>query len=115
MVEDRGPVLVAVVAELRIGCERINVAPEDVEKLFVTDLARVISNLYCLCVAGRTGCHLLVRRVLLGAAGIAGDSRDDSVNFIVRRLHAPKTTAGQSRRRGFSASGAWVSSVSKTR
>ena len=71
MVKDRGPVLASVVAELRIGCERINVAPEDFEKFFVTDLTGVIGNLYRFRVAGCTGRHLFIGRVLLGSAGIA--------------------------------------------
>src|SRR5687767_10392760 len=54
-IEDRGAILRAVVAELRVLLERVHVAPEDVEELLVRDLRRVVHDLDRLGVARPAG------------------------------------------------------------
>src|SRR5207245_7979831 len=70
-IEDGAAILVAVIAELRIGRDRIDVVPEHVEQLGVTDLARVVCQLDGFGMPGRAGRHLLVRGVRFGATGIS--------------------------------------------
>ena len=93
--EDAGAVLAAHVAELRVGGQRIDVAPEHVEELCVGDLAGVVHDLDRLGVAGLAGRDLLVRRVRRAAARVAGGGRDDAVQLVERRLHAPEAAAGE--------------------
>src|SRR5206468_3306773 len=98
VVEDRGAVLVAVVAELRLRRERVDVVPEDVEQLRVADLAGVVDDLDRLRVAGAARRHLLVGGVLGMAAGVADGGRDDPRQLLEGRLHAPEAPAGEARR-----------------
>src|SRR4051812_5692710 len=58
--EDRGPVLVATVAELPVFRERVDVVPENLQQLLVADLRRIIDNLDRFRVAGAAGGHLPV-------------------------------------------------------
>src|SRR2546423_1795806 len=41
------------------------------------------------------GRPLLVRRIGLAAADVGGRGRDDAVQLVVRRLHAPKAATGE--------------------
>src|SRR6516165_6354739 len=52
VIEDRAAVLVAVVAELPILGQRIDVVPEHVEQLLIAHLGRVVHDLHCFGVAG---------------------------------------------------------------
>src|SRR5262249_58116175 len=52
MIEDRAAVLVAVVAELPILRQRIDVVPEHVEQLLIAHLGRVVHDLHRFSVAG---------------------------------------------------------------
>ena len=45
VIEDRGPVLIAVIAELRVLRQWIDIVPENVEQLLLADLGRVVSDL----------------------------------------------------------------------
>src|SRR2546428_9653138 len=98
VVEDRGAVLVAVVAELRLRRERVDVVPEDVEQLLVSELAGVVDDLDRLGVARAARRHLLVGGVLGVAARVADGGRDDPVQLLEGRLHAPEASAGEGRR-----------------
>src|ERR1051325_9222179 len=95
--EDGRPVLLPVVAELRVRRQRVDVVPVDVQQLLVRHLARVVQHLHRLCVAGEAGRHLLVRRVLAVAAGVAGSHGVNAVQALERRLHAPEAAAGERR------------------
>src|SRR5207302_768122 len=97
--EDRAAILIAVIAELRVGGHRIDVVPKRVEQLRVADLAGVVLQLDRFGMAGRAGGDLLIRRILLGAAGISDGDRDDAVELVERRFHAPETAAGEGRSR----------------
>ena len=44
--------MVAGIAELRVGGERIDVAPEHLEQLFIADFLRIVGDLYGFGVAG---------------------------------------------------------------
>src|SRR5262245_48347373 len=90
VIEDGGAILAAAVAELAVGRDGIDVVPEHLEQLLITDPGRVIGDLDRLGVAGAPGGDLLVARVLRGAAAVAHDHRRDAVQGLERRLHAPE-------------------------
>src|SRR5262249_13463148 len=46
VVEDRGTILVAMVAKLGVGSDRIDVVPEDVQQLLIADLGGVVDDLH---------------------------------------------------------------------
>src|SRR5436309_3119107 len=98
VVEDRGSILVAVVAELRLRRERVDVVPEDVEQLRVADLARVVDDLDRFGVSGAARRHLLVGGVPGVAAGVADGGREDALQLLEGGLHAPEAPAGEGRR-----------------
>src|SRR3989454_7154545 len=64
--------LVPIVAEMPVRRGWINVVPEDLQELGVADLGGIEEDLDRLRVAGLPGRHVLVGRILLHAAGIAG-------------------------------------------
>src|SRR6266481_7122475 len=69
--EDRRAVLRPHVGSLAIHRRRIVLAPEDVEQLLVRHARGIVVDEHALRVAGTRGAHLLVRRILDGAAGVA--------------------------------------------
>jgi hypothetical protein len=58
--EDRRAILAAVVAELRVARDRVDVVPEDVEQLLVADLGGIVDDVYRLGVARDASRDLLV-------------------------------------------------------
>src|SRR6266540_5047330 len=95
MIKDGGAILAAGVTELRIGGERIDVAPEHIEQFFVADFRRIIGDLYRFGVAGGAAAHFFVSRILFCAADIAGNRGDRAFKLVVRWFHTPKTAAGK--------------------
>src|SRR6202049_3664792 len=61
VIEDGAAVLVAVIAELRIGRDRVDVVPEHVEQLRIADLGGGVCQLDGFRVPGRRGPQLLAR------------------------------------------------------
>src|SRR5258706_5503512 len=94
-VEDRRAVLVPHVAELAVLHQRIDVVPERVEQLLVTDLRRIVGYLDGLDVAGAARGDLLVGGILLAAARISRSGRQDARDLVERRFHAPEATGGE--------------------
>src|SRR3989442_4865512 len=107
VVEDGRAVLESIVTELPVRRGWINVVPEDLQELGVADLGGIEEDLDRLRVAGLPGRHVLVGRILLHAAGIAGRGGNHAVHLVQRLFHAPETPA---RERGLLQSpavGAW--------
>src|SRR5687767_12852367 len=98
MIEDGRAILVAGVTELRVGCEWIDVAPENIEQPFIADFFWIIGYLDGFSMAGAAGHNLLVSRILFSAADVAGGRREHAFELIVRRFHAPEAAPGK---RGF--------------
>jgi hypothetical protein len=96
-VEDGRAVLMAAIAELPLGGERVDVVPVQVEQLGVARLGRIIEDVHGLGVPGGARAHLLVADVLLAAAVEAADHRLDARLPLERRLHAPEAAAGEDR------------------
>src|SRR5262249_21532413 len=72
---------------------------EDVEELVIADARRVEQHLHGLGVAGTVRRHLLVRRVLLGPAGVAGGHGEHAGDALEGGLHAPEAAAREGRDR----------------
>src|SRR5262249_45574967 len=70
---------------------------EDLEQLFVADLARVVFDLDRFGVTGAAGADLVVARVLGVAAGVADGRRDHPRHGVVRGLHTPEAATGERR------------------
>src|SRR5262245_22572733 len=71
VIVDRAAVLVAVVAELAILRQRVDVVPEHVEQLLVAHLGRVVDDLDRLGVSGAAARDLLIAGIGAAPAGIA--------------------------------------------
>ena len=95
VIEDRAAVLVAVVAELPILCQRIDVVPEHVEQLLIAHLGRVVHDLHCFGVAGAAARDLLVAGIGGAPAGIARGGADHAFDLVEIGLYAPETAAGE--------------------
>src|SRR5262249_15049108 len=95
MIEDRAAVLVAVIAELPILRQRIDVVPEHVEQLVIAHLGRVVHDLHRFGVPGAAVRDLLVAGIGGVPAGIARGGADHAVDLVEIGLHAPETAAGE--------------------
>src|ERR1700704_5952407 len=91
--EDGRVIGAALVAELALGIDRIDVAPEPVDKLRVADLGGIVGHLHCLVVAGRLGGDLFVGRLVDGTAGVAGDRAEHARHLLEGFFHAPEAAA----------------------
>ena len=97
--EDLGAIAVAAIAELPAGVERVDVAPEDVQQLRVTDARRVVAHLHDLRVAGPAGRHALVGRVRDLAARETGHHVQHAGRPLEGRLDTPEAAPGEDRAR----------------
>src|SRR5262249_59099346 len=95
VIEDRGAVLVAHVAELPVLRERIDVVPENIEKLVVAHLRGVKGDLYRFGMPGAAVRHLLVGGIGGAAAGIARRGAAHALDLVEIGLHAPEAPAGE--------------------
>src|SRR5262249_15103834 len=100
MIEDRAAVLVAVIAELPILRQGIDVVPEHVEQLVIAHLGRVVDDLYRFGMPGAAVRDLLVAGIGGVPAGVARGGADHAVDLVEIGLHAPETAAGEGRSRG---------------
>src|SRR5439155_1730417 len=66
VIEDRRAVLAAPIRELPVFGGRIDVVPEDVQQVLVTDLCRIVKHLNRFRVPGFSSPHLMVSRMWLG-------------------------------------------------
>src|SRR5688500_15898596 len=98
--EDRAAVLVADIAELAIDREWIDIAPEDLQQLRVTDQCRVVAHQHRLGMAGAAGRYLLISGIGDVATDIARRGRFHPRQLVERRFHAPETAAGEDRHGG---------------
>src|SRR5262249_59603492 len=84
----------AVVAELPILRQRIDVVPEHVEQLLIAHLGRVVHDLHRFGVAGAAARYLLVAGIGVVPAGIARGGADHSLDLVEISLYAPETAYG---------------------
>src|SRR5262249_1127467 len=96
VVKDRRAILTAHVAKLPVRSERIDITPEHLEQLLVTDLFWIIGNLDHLCLSGLAGRYFLIRRIFLCSTRVTRDGRNDPVELVKGWFHAPETAAGKS-------------------
>src|SRR5205823_4162127 len=64
-------VLLALVAELAFRIVRVDIVPEDIQQLAVTDPARIVADLDRFPMPGRARGYLVISGIHLGAAGVA--------------------------------------------
>src|SRR5262249_25086181 len=95
MIEDRAAVLVAVIAELPILRQRIDVVPEHVEQLVMLPLGGVDPALPPFGGPGAAGGARLVGGMGGVPAGIARGGADHALDLVEIGLHAPETAAGE--------------------
>ncbi len=91
--EDRRAILRAAVTELPVLGEGIDIAPKNIQQLFVADSGRIIVDLHGFSVAGTASRNLFIGRVGGVATGIAGHGVPHARQFFEWRLHAPETAA----------------------
>ena len=94
-IEDRAAVLRAAIAELAVGCERINRRPECGQQLGVTGLGRVKAHLHRFNMASLAGGHLFVGWIGHRAADITGCGGYHTRYLVKIRLSAPEATTGK--------------------
>ena len=83
----------ALVAELAVWIERVDIVPVVVEQLGVGHLGGIVGHLDRFLIAFMVA----IGRVRLGAAGIARDRLGDAVDLVEGSLHAPEAAAGEDR------------------
>src|SRR5262249_52384285 len=94
-IEDRAAILVAVVAELTILRQRIDVVPEHVEQLVIAHLGRIVHDLHRFGVTGAAVRNLFVAGVDGVPASVAGGGANYAVDLVEIGLHAPEAAAGE--------------------
>src|ERR1700756_841694 len=100
MIEDRAAVLVAVIAELPILRQEIDVMPKHVEQLVITHLGRVVYDLHRFGMPGAAVRDLLVAGIGGVPAGVARGGADHVVDLVKIGFHAPEAAAGEGRSGG---------------
>jgi hypothetical protein len=101
MIKDRSSILVAVIAELPVLRQWIDVVPEHVQELLIADLRGVVDDLDRLGMTCPPARDLFITWIGGSAAGIAGGCADHTRDLIEVGLHAPEASAGKSSDRGF--------------
>ena len=96
VVENSRFVVPAPVHELPAVVSRVYIKPEDVEKLLVRDLVRVVYDFNGFKVIRSAVTDVMVARVFLLPAGIADRGRDNAREVVERGLHTPETAARKS-------------------
>ena len=86
------------VHELAAGVGGIDMFPEHLQQPAERHARGIVDGLHRLDVAGPAGGDLLVGRIHLSPAGVAGDHLLDAVYLFQVRLDAPETSASQRRR-----------------
>src|SRR6516162_7454518 len=100
MIEDRAAVLVAVIAELPILRQRIDVVPKHVEQLVIAHLGRVVDDLHRFGMPSAAVRDLLVAGIGGVSAGVARGGADHAVDLVEICFHAPEAAAGEGRSGG---------------
>src|SRR6516164_3157686 len=100
MIEDRAAVVVAVIEELPILRQRIDVVPEHVEELVIAHLGRVVDDLHRFGMPSAAVRDLLVAGIGGVSAGVARGGADHAVDLVEIRFHAPEAAAGEGRSGG---------------
>src|SRR5258708_24151862 len=100
MIEDRAAVLVAVIAELPILRQGIDVMPKHVEQLVIAHLGWVVYDLHRFGMPGAAVRDLLVAGIGGVPAGVARGGADHAVDLVEIGFHAPEATAGEGRSGG---------------
>src|SRR5260221_2156953 len=100
MIEDRAAVLVAVIAELPILRQGIDVMPKHVEQLVIAHLGWVVYDLHRFGMPGAAVRDLLVAGIGGVPAGGAPGGADQAVDLVEIGFHAPEAAAGEGRSGG---------------
>src|SRR5262249_5531217 len=87
-IKDRAAVLVAVVAELPILRQRIDIVPEHVEQPAIAHLRRIVHDLHRLGMAGTAMRDLLIGRIGRMTTGIARGRADHALDLVKIGLYA---------------------------
>src|SRR5258707_1575987 len=95
-IKDCAAILVAVVAELSILRQGIDVVPEHVEQLVVAYLGRVVHDLHRLGMTSAAVRDLLVGRIGRMTAGITRGLADHALDLVEIGLHTPEAAARES-------------------
>ena len=90
-----GNVLCAAIHKLPAVIGRIDTSPKNFQQIFIGNLLWIIMDLNRLNMFGQAACHCFIGRVFPVTAGVARNNFLDSGQFLKRRLHAPKTSAGK--------------------
>src|SRR5258707_9750419 len=99
MIEDRAAVLVAVIAELPILRQGIDVMPKHVEQLVIAHLGRVVYDLHRFGMPGAAVRDMLVAGIGGVPAGVGRGGADHAVDPVGIRFHAPEADGGGRRSR----------------
>ena len=97
--EDRGPILIALVAELAVGVGRIDRPQEAGNEVGVADLPRIVDHPHRFEMTGAAAADLLVGRVGGAAATEAGRRRDHARHMLEGGFGGPEAAAGEDRAR----------------
>ncbi len=97
MKEDLGPILIAHIAELPVGDERVDVVPEMVQQLLVAHNRRIENDADRLGVPGAAAWYLSIRRIYNCSTGVAGCRGYDAANLVEVGFRAPETARREGR------------------
>src|SRR5262249_28873820 len=95
-IKDRAAILIAVIAELLIFRQRIDIVPKNIEQLLVGDFRWIEDDLNRLGMARPAVGNLLIGRIGGAPAGIARGCADHACDLVEVGLHTPETAAGES-------------------
>src|SRR5258707_9567155 len=100
MIEARAAVWVAVIGELPILRQGIDVMPKHVEQLVIAHLGGVVYDLHRFGMPGAAVRDLLVAGIGGVPAGVTRGGADHAVDLVEIGFHAPEAAAGAGRRGG---------------
>src|SRR4029077_14486506 len=89
--ENGGAILAAMVAELCVWCERIDVMPEGIQQLLVTYFGWIIDHFDRFRMPCSSSGHLFIARIGDPTPHISRGRRHHSLNLLEGFFHAPKT------------------------
>src|SRR5690606_41066644 len=91
MIKDSRSILTSAIVKLSIGIGGINLLPVNFKNRLITYFLWIIRNLHRFIVAVRSGFYLFISWIFYMATGIAGYNGIDSMPFVKRFYHTPKT------------------------
>src|SRR5690606_29018957 len=95
MIKDSCSILTSAIVKLSIGIGGINLLPVNFKNRLITYFLWIIRNLHRFMLAGRPGFYLFIPWISYMATSIAGYNGIDSIPFVKRFYHTPKTAASK--------------------